>query len=328
VCVCVGEVISLSWFSNELKNDLLKNNYLRGVILILLVRESIFVGWGSPFPIVQVPRYKLSLCHTPIKPNLLGFPGIGIYASGLCDHVITRFTSTCHPQIDGQTEVVNQTLSSLLRPVIHKNLKSWDTCLPIVEFAFNHSVHGATKFSPFEVVYSFNPCVVIDHVHIPIDERTSKDGIRKAELMKKLHEQVRLHIEEKTTKYAKQANKGQKMVRFKPKDLVWIHISRGRFPSKRKSKLMPRVDGPFRITEKVNDNAYKVDLPGDFNVSATFNMKDLTPYLDGIDDTDLRTNHSQPGANDVHHGNYNPSCKAEPNLQEDSDGPITRTRAK
>jgi len=41
----------------------------------------------------------------------------------------------------------------------------------------------------------------IDLVHIPIDERTSMDGIRKAELMKKLHEQVRLHIEEKTTKY-------------------------------------------------------------------------------------------------------------------------------
>jgi translation initiation factor IF-1 len=46
------------------------------------------------------------------------------------------------------------------------------------------------------------------------------DGIRKAELMKKLHEQVRLHIEEKTTKYAKQANKGRKMVRFEPGDLV------------------------------------------------------------------------------------------------------------
>ena len=39
--------------------------------------------------------------------------------------------------------------------------------------------------------------------------------------MKKLHEQVRLHIEEKTTKYAKQANKGRKMVRFEPGDLVW-----------------------------------------------------------------------------------------------------------
>jgi hypothetical protein len=91
--MCVGEIISLPWFSKELKNDLSKNNYLRGVIFILLVRESIFVGWGSPFPIVLVPRYKLSLCHTPIKSDLLGFPGIGVFVCGLHDHVITRFAS-------------------------------------------------------------------------------------------------------------------------------------------------------------------------------------------------------------------------------------------
>jgi hypothetical protein len=90
--VCVGEIIFLLWFSKELKNDLSKN-CLRGVILILLVRETIFVGWGSPFSIVLVPRYKLSLCHTPIKPDLLGFPGIGVFAWGLRDHVITRFAS-------------------------------------------------------------------------------------------------------------------------------------------------------------------------------------------------------------------------------------------
>jgi len=50
------------------------------------------------------------------------------------------FSTACHPQTDGQTEIVNRTLSSLLRAVIHKNLKSWDTCLPIVEFAYNHCV--------------------------------------------------------------------------------------------------------------------------------------------------------------------------------------------
>jgi len=239
------------------------------------------------------------------------------------------FSMACHPQTDGQTEVVNQTLSSLLRAVIYKNLKIWDTCLPIEEFAYNRSVHGATKLSLFEVVYGFNRCVPIDLVHIPIDERTSMDGIRKAELMKKLHEQVRLHIDKKTTKYAKQANKGRKMVRFEPGDLVWIHISKGRFPSKRKSKLMPRADGPFRIIKKVNDNAYNVDPPSDYNVSATFNVKDLTPYLDDDDDdSDLRTNHFQPGADDVHHENYNPSHKAKSNMQEDSEGPMTRARAK
>jgi len=186
----------------------------------------------------------------------------------------------------------------------------------------------AKTFSPFEVEYGFNPCVPIDLVPIPIDERTSMDGIRKTELMKKLHEHVRLHIEEKTIKYAKQANKGRKMVRFEPGDLVWIHISKGKFPSKRKSKLMPRVDGPFWIIEKVNENAYKVDLPGDYNVSATFIVKDLTLYLVDDDDSDFRTNHFQPGADDVHHGNYNPSHKAKSNIQEDSDGTMTRARAK
>jgi hypothetical protein len=51
------------------------------------------LGGGFPFLIVLVPRYKLSLCHTPIKPDLLGFPRIGVFACELRDYVITRFTS-------------------------------------------------------------------------------------------------------------------------------------------------------------------------------------------------------------------------------------------
>jgi hypothetical protein len=34
------------------------------------------------------------------------------------------------------------------------------------------------------------------------------------------------------------------------------------------------------------------------------------------------------GVSDVHHGNYNPSCKDKTNMQEDLDGPMTRARAK
>jgi hypothetical protein len=41
--------------------------------------KSIFVGWGFSFPIVLVSRYKLSLCHTPIKPDLLDFSGIDVF---------------------------------------------------------------------------------------------------------------------------------------------------------------------------------------------------------------------------------------------------------
>ena len=59
------------------------------------------LGEGFLFLIVLVPRYKLSLCHTPIKPDLLGFLGIGVFACGLHDHVITRFTSIFRSVLSG-----------------------------------------------------------------------------------------------------------------------------------------------------------------------------------------------------------------------------------
>jgi len=49
-------------------------------------------------------------------------------------------------------------------------------------------------------------------------------------------------------------------------DLVWVHLRKERFPSKCKSKLMPRVDAPFEILERINDNAYKINLPRDYGV--------------------------------------------------------------
>jgi hypothetical protein len=50
-------------------------------------------------------------------------------------------------------------------------------------------------------------------------------------------------------------------------------LCKDRFPDLRKSKLMPRADGPFKVLEKINDNAYKLDLPPDFStVSPTFNI--------------------------------------------------------
>jgi hypothetical protein len=62
-------------------------------------------------------------------------------------------------------------------------------------------------------------------------------------------------------------NKHRKKVLFEPGDLVWIHLRKERFPDQRKSKLMLRGDGPFRVLTKINDNAYKIDLPPSYRVS-------------------------------------------------------------
>jgi hypothetical protein len=55
------------------------------------------------------------------------------------------FSSTCHPKTDGQTEVVNRTLSTMLWAVLKSNLELWEKCLTYIEFAYNISVHSTMK---------------------------------------------------------------------------------------------------------------------------------------------------------------------------------------
>jgi hypothetical protein len=64
-----------------------------------------------------------------------------------------NFSSTYHPQMDGQTEMVNQILEDMLRPSALKDSKSWDKCLPYPEFSYNNNYQKSLKISPFEVFY-------------------------------------------------------------------------------------------------------------------------------------------------------------------------------
>nr|GEX54707.1 RNA-directed DNA polymerase [Tanacetum cinerariifolium] len=102
-------------------------------------------------------------------------------------------------------------------------------------------------------------------------------NVRSAQI-KELHAQVRDTILKHTGKYQARANKHRKQVVYKEVDLVWIHLRKERFPAGRYGKLHARADGPFRVLKRINDNAYKIKLPGHYNVSATFNVADLSPY--------------------------------------------------
>jgi hypothetical protein len=92
-----------------------------------------------------------------------------------------------------------------------------------------------------------------------------------------------------TEKYRVAGSKGKREVKLEPGDLVWLHLRKDRFPELRKSKLMPTTDGPFKIIEKINDNAYKLELPPEFGVSPTFNISDLRPYMVEEDELESRT---------------------------------------
>jgi len=79
---------------------------------------------------------------------------------------------------------------------------------------------------------------------------------------------------------------------------------------------MPRVDGPFKVLERINDNAYGVDLPSNYRVSATFNVADLKAYQEDYYLANLRIKSSQQGEDD-----------GVPTTNDKEEGPTSPTRS-
>ncbi|GJX89807.1 retrotransposon protein [Tanacetum coccineum] len=99
------------------------------------------------------------------------------------------FSTAYHLQTDGQTEVTNRTLTTLLRITVSKSLKDWDIKLPFAEFAYNRSPTYATGRAPFKAQ-------------------------TRAKEMQKIHEQVKKKIEHANDLYKKKANKHRKKALF------------------------------------------------------------------------------------------------------------------
>ncbi|GBG65018.1 hypothetical protein CBR_g49087 [Chara braunii] len=72
-----------------------------------------------------------------------------------------RFSSSYHPQTDGQTEVTNKTLGNFLRKFIRDD-QQWDLHLAHTEIAYNHAVPPTTGRSPFY-------CDLVYHPRVPAD---------------------------------------------------------------------------------------------------------------------------------------------------------------
>jgi hypothetical protein len=171
-------------------------------------------------------------------------------------------------------------------------------------------------------VYGFNPRTPIDILPLPTSERIHNDAKDCADFILKIHDSTKHNIEKMNEKYRIAGSKGRKEVQFAPGDLVWLHLRKNRFPELRKSKLMLKADGPFKIMEKINDNAYKLELPPEFGVSPTFNISDLRSYLGEEDELESRMTPIQEEEDDddittmdIH--NTSPT---------DIQGPITRAR--
>ncbi|KAG6928412.1 hypothetical protein G0U57_008138, partial [Chelydra serpentina] len=98
------------------------------------------------FARVGLPKEILTDQGTPFMSKLV---------KDLCSllHVQALRTSVYHPQTDGLVERFNRTLKAMIRKVVSRDGKDWDTLLPYLMFAIWEVPQASTGFSPFELLY-------------------------------------------------------------------------------------------------------------------------------------------------------------------------------
>jgi len=97
---------------------------------------------------------------------------------------------------------------------------------------------------------------------------------------------------------------------FEPGDWVWLPLRKDHFLTQRKSKLLPRGDGPFQVIKRINDNAYELNLPDTYSGSNSFNISDLNPFSAGLPNS--WTNSLPLGEHDEDLGRSAPMDQAQP----------------
>jgi hypothetical protein len=66
-------------------------------------------------------------------------------------------SSSFHPQTDGQTKRVNQTLETYLQHFVSVGLNNWDTLLSRAEFAHNAAINETIRAALFKLTYGYHP---------------------------------------------------------------------------------------------------------------------------------------------------------------------------
>ena len=64
-----------------------------------------------------------------------------------------NFSTTFHPQTDGQSEIVIQVLEDMLWGCVLDFPGIWDRYIPLMEFAYNNSYQTSISMAPYEAFY-------------------------------------------------------------------------------------------------------------------------------------------------------------------------------
>uniref|UniRef100_A0A3P9KUB3 Gypsy retrotransposon integrase-like protein 1 n=1 Tax=Oryzias latipes TaxID=8090 RepID=A0A3P9KUB3_ORYLA len=186
-------------------------------------------------------------------------------------NVSVSLSSGFHPQSNGQTERLNQQLETSLRLLCGSNPSTWSGNLVWAEFAHNSLPSSATRLSPFQIVYGYQPPLFCSQ---EVSVASAHVSVRRCQRTWRQARRVLLRTVEG---YCKAANKRRTPApAYQVGQKVWL--STADLPLRvENKKLAPRFIGPFPITKVVNPVAVWLRLSRPLCVHPTFHMSKVKP---------------------------------------------------
>ena len=152
-------------------------------------------------------------------------------------HSSLNYSSTTHPQIDGQTKVVNKTLGNVIRSICGDKLRQWHLALAQAESTHNNVVHHTTGKI---LLYTKAPWQALNLIKLPIGHGASSAVKHMVEQWQMVTEEVKQKIEQSNTKYKATVYKYRRKQVFAMGDQVMVFLHRERFPMGTYSKLQSK----------------------------------------------------------------------------------------
>lgn len=171
--------------------------------------------------------------------------------------VLSCMSTSFHKQTVGQVERANQTVSTMLRQLCNESSSDWETKLLTCEFNYNNSMHATTQQRPFEVVLGFPPKTSLS---FPTQQSQPLDIQGNRKIAARAAEEA-IAVSEMKEKARVDAKK--RIVEFKVGEEVMLSTKNIKLPGKYR-RFKPRFVGPFTVTEKLNNDNYKLDLPFEY----------------------------------------------------------------
>ncbi|WVZ70085.1 hypothetical protein U9M48_018783 [Paspalum notatum var. saurae] len=170
------------------------------------------------------------------------------------------YSTTYHPQTDGQTERVNQLLKDLLRACVLTYGPNWEDSLPFAEFSYNNSYQASIEMSPFQALYG-RQC----RTSLMWEEAGERQFFGPAIFEEAAENvaKVRDNLKIAQSRQKSYANKRRRELTFEAGEFVYLKVSplRGTKRFHTRGKLAPRYVGPYKIKKNIGDLAYELELP-------------------------------------------------------------------